>query len=158
MYGFFRKVFSFLAVLCCSCALIVNFFPLDSSAADVVTQDTSQISDVPMETLASADPRQDPIQITIESPSNGELVLTNQDTYITTISANQANGFKAVVLGLFGDYEMITKEYTYTGTNGYTTKQVTTESDYPWMISAGIFSIVLYCLFRMVGGVLCGRK
>lgn len=88
----------------------------------------------------------------------GELKLVSVDTDITRVSANNTNGFKSVVLALIGDYEMVTKEYTYTGNNGYTSKQVTTESDYAWMISAGIMLAVLYCFLRMLGGAIFGKR
>ena len=77
---------------------------------------------------------------------------------VQRISSSDSNGFKAVILDLIGDYEMVTKEYTYTGTNGYTTKQVTTEPDYAWMCSAAIFIIVLFCFLRILGGVICAKR
>lgn len=158
MNGLFRKIAWISCLCCCLCFLLGNLFSVAADDIPMVTEDTfSEISE-PTVTEANGDPDPQPIQITVNSPLEGEYTLTSEDTHITTISASDATGFKAVILGLFGDYEMITKEYTYTSTQGYTSKQVTTESDYPWIISAAIFTVVLYCLFRMIGGVLCGRK
>lgn len=92
-------------------------------------------------------------QETLEEPIIEEIEITSK-----SISSSETNGFKAVMLDLIGDYDMITKEYTYTSNNGYTSKQVTTESDYVWWFSCSIFALVLYCLFKMVGVIVLGRK
>lgn len=89
----------------------------------------------------------------LEEPVIEEIEITSR-----SISSSDTNGFKAVMLDLIGDYDMITKEYTYTSNNGYTSKQVTTESDYVWWFSCGIFALVLYSLFKMVGVIVLGRK
>lgn len=163
MYGFFRKVAWIFGLCCCLCFLIGNV--LSVAADDFQMVETSEVQDtsayIPDLEGAQAvtDPVQDPIIINVNSSLEGDFVLVDEDTHVTRVTAADANGFKAVILGLFGDYEMITKEYTYQNvSSGYSSKQVTTESDYPWMISAAIFIVVLYCLFRLIGGVLCGRK
>lgn len=74
------------------------------------------------------------------------------------ISPDDATGLKKLLLQLIGDYDMVTAEYTYTSSNGYTNKQVTTEPDYAWMITAALFIVVLWSLFRFVGGLACGRS
>lgn len=146
MNGFLSKISRFIIPCFVVCFLLISCLPL-ASASDL-TEPTEYI-----ENTEAVEPSQPALE-----PYNGDLVLTSVDTHIMTVTPNDANGFKKILLQLFGNYEMVTKEYTYTGTNGYTTKQVTTESDYPWMISAGLFTVVLYCLFRLLGGVLCGGK
>lgn len=153
MYGFHHKSILVSAVLCCICICFVNFVPLASAADFVSSEDTIE------ETVDTSNPDPEPIIIEVNnSQDTSDLVLTDFSTSIVTIDADNTTGFKSVVLGLIGSYDLVTKEYTYTGNNGYTQKQVTTESDYAWIISAGIFALVLYCLFRLMGGVLCGRK
>lgn len=163
MNGFLCKTFRILAICCCLCFLLGNIFSVAADDLQVVesseVQDTFSYIPDPEDIKAVPDPVQDPIIINVNSSLEGDFVLVDEDTHITRVTASDTNGFKAVILGLFGDYEMITKEYTYQNvSSGYSSKQVTTESDYPWMISAAIFTIVLYCLFRLIGGVLCGRK
>lgn len=143
MNGFFSKVFRFACIGLIICLCVIACVPLAAASDSDLIEDTTEIVE-PSEAVLV--------------PENNDLVLTSVDTHVMTVTPNDANGFKKVLLQLFGNYEMITKEYTYTGNNGYTSKQVTTESDYPWMISAAIFAIVLYSLFRLLGGVICGRK
>lgn len=143
MNGFFSKVFRFGCIGFIICLCVIACVPLASASDGDLIESTSDIVESTEAVLELED---------------HDLVLTSVDTHVMTVTPNDANGFKKVLLQLFGNYEMITKEYTYTSNNGYTTKQVTTESDYPWMISAAIFAIVLYSLFRLLGGVLCGRK
>ena len=74
------------------------------------------------------------------------------------VQPGEVNGLKKIILQLIGDYDMVTNEYTYTSSNGYTSKQVTTEPDYAWMISAAVFALVLWSLFRFVGGIANGKR
>lgn len=77
---------------------------------------------------------------------------------VSPVTPANSNGFKAVLLNLFGNYESIVTEHRYTNNQGYTSISIDIEPDYCWMISAAIFAIVLFCLFRILGGVICGRK
>lgn len=176
-YGLYRK--SILSVLSVCISLLFAFycFSLAARASEVVdseepsttteamvsealdNEEVTEFDILVSDSSSSSDPvTNDSYRSTVVSGDNEVWRLTDFQTSVTSIQAANSTGFKSVVLGLFGDYELITKEYTYTSSNGYTNKQVTTESDYPWMISAGIFTVVLYCLFRLLGGVLCGRK
>lgn len=95
----------------------------------------------------------------IDVPTTEPFVVSEEVVRsVSPVTPSDSNGFKAVILDLFGDYDTVVTEHRYTSSNGYTSVQVTTEPDYAWMIAAGIFTVVLYCLFRLLGGVLCGRK
>lgn len=130
MNGFFSKIIRYILPCIIICICIISCVPL-ASATDV-TEPTEFIEPTVTENQ----------NLGVPEP----MVLTNVSTDVRSVGPSDANGFKKILLQLFGDYDMITKEYTYTSTNGYTSKQVTTESDYPWMISAGIFTVVLYSL------------
>lgn len=73
------------------------------------------------------------------------------------ISASDANGFKAVVLGLLGDYDTIITDYTYQNQQGYTQHSIDVTPDWSWIGSGVIFLVVVYCSFRIIGGLLCSR-
>ena len=73
------------------------------------------------------------------------------------ISASDANGFKSVVLGLIGDYNTIITDYTYQNTQGYTQHSIDVTPDWSWIGSGVIFIVVVYCSFRIIGGLLCSR-
>lgn len=73
------------------------------------------------------------------------------------ISASDANGFKAVVLDLIGDYETIITDYTYQNQVGNVQHSIDVTPDWSWISSIALFAIVVYCAFRIVGGILCNR-
>ena len=75
------------------------------------------------------------------------------DTEVRTISSSNTNGLLSIMLDLIGDYDLVSKTVTYTGTSGYTNVQVTTETNYPWLCSCGIFALLLFCCCRFLGGV-----
>lgn len=128
------------------CVLAVTVLAMAAGASEVVTSDTEETSE------ASSEPE----QVSVEDP--WEIVNVEVTETVRAVTPNDANGLKKIMLQLIGDYEMVTKEYTYTSNNGYQTKQVTTESDYSWWFSCGVFALVLYSMFRLLGGVLIGRK
>lgn len=90
------------------------------------------------------------------SPYEGlQLMSTNVST--ERISAGDSNGFKAVLLGLLGDYETVITDYTYSNTQGYIQHSIDVTPDYSWCCSCGVFALVIFCFFRLVGGFLCNR-
>lgn len=154
MKKFLSFFLSFMFVLC----FILAISPF-VHAEDILEDTTEQNTDLPVsENDTTTETSFTPvINVNIDNnASEPQLIDFQVDT--VKVSANQANGFKAVLLSLFGDYEMVTKDYTYQSYSGSVSHSITTEPDYAWMISAAIFTVVLYCLFRLLGGVLCGRK
>ena len=73
------------------------------------------------------------------------------------VSAADASGLKAIILELLGDYDAVQVEWAYENNNGYTSYTREIQPDYPWLCSAAIFAIVLYCLIRMGVAMLCKR-
>lgn len=117
----------------------------NSSNAQVVVDITSLLTnsqDVKDDTI-------DPVEV-IE-PQLVQVEQTRQ-----TISSSDANGFKAVILDLLGDYETVVTDYTYTSTQGYTSHSIEIEQDYAWICTACIFGLLVYCTFRTIGGI-CAR-
>lgn len=67
-----------------------------------------------------------------------------------------SSGLKGILLDLFGPYDPVITQLRYqSNTSSNYTYVNNIELDYPWLCSAGIFAIVLYCLFRMGGALLC---
>lgn len=87
-----------------------------------------------------------------------EIVHEEVSRSISPVTPNDSNGFKKVILQLIGDYETVVTEHRYTNSNGYTSISVSTEPDYSWLCSCAIFLVVLFCIFRLIGGVICGRS
>lgn len=96
---------------------------------------------------------EDPVSSVVYEP----LQLRSVNISNETISASDANGFKAVILGLLGDYTTIITDYTYQNQQGYTQHSIDVTPDWSWVSSAAIFIVVVYCSMKMIGGFLCNR-
>lgn len=67
-----------------------------------------------------------------------------------------SSGLKGILLDLFGPYDPVITQLRYqSNTSSNYTYVNNIDLDYPWLCSAGIFAIVLYCLFKMGGALLC---
>lgn len=86
-----------------------------------------------------------PEQVTIE---NGDTTLA-----IMRISANDTTGLHSIMLRLIGDYNPIVKDYTYTSTQGYTTHSIDIQPDWSWIMTCALFIVVIFCTFRLIGGI-----
>lgn len=92
------------------------------------------------------------------SESSGEIKgeLVDETVTVYSVTASGSNGLKSVVLGLIGDYETVVTDYEYrTGSNSYVSHSIDIQPDYAWLASMFLFTLVIYCLFR-VGGALIG--
>lgn len=87
--------------------------------------------------------------------SNDDLQLVNVKSTVKRVSASDSNGFKAVILGMIGDYETVITDYTYSSGSGYTNHSISIERDYAWIWSCILFIVAVYCTFRIIGGMLC---
>lgn len=137
-----RKIISIVAVAVVCFALLI---PL------------AQASEVDEETSFT---EQTIIEVTEPAPVETQEHIVSVDVVrsVSPVTPQNANGLKKILLQTIGNYEMVTCEYTYTSSSGYTSKQVTTECDYAWIISAALFIIVLWSLFRFVGGLMTNAK
>lgn len=69
-----------------------------------------------------------------------------------------STGLKGILLDLFGPYEPTITQLQYRqGSNQYYTYVNDISPDYIWLSSAGIFALVLFCVFRLGGVVLSKR-
>lgn len=93
----------------------------------------------------------------VYSLGNESLQLRSVNVSNETITASDANGFKAVILGLLGDYTTIITDYTYQTQQGYTQHSIDVTPDWSWVCSSAIFVVVVYCSMKMIGGLLCSR-
>lgn len=83
---------------------------------------------------------------------------TEVHTEVLRISASDTSGFHAVVLGLLGDYNPIVKDYTYQSTQGYISHSIDIQPDWSWICSAAIFALIIFCLFRLLGGIFSWKR
>lgn len=67
-----------------------------------------------------------------------------------------ASGLKGILLNLFGSYDPPVTQLRYqANSNSNYTYVNDIQPDYPWLCSAAIFAIVLFCVFRLGGALLC---
>lgn len=74
---------------------------------------------------------------------------------LNPITSDDTTGLKSVLLELIGDYDAVVVEYQYQNNNmtGYNYLREV-QPDYVWLCSAGLFSLVIYCVFRLGGALL----
>ena len=85
----------------------------------------------------------------IKSPVLQKVEITSK-----RVSAEDTNGLKSVLLGMIGDYETVITDYTYNN-GSYNTHSISIERDYAWIWSAILLIVVMYCVFRAIGGIIC---
>ena len=90
----------------------------------------------------------------ILSLQNDPPVLKSVSRSNERISASDANGFKAVMLSLIGDYEMVITDYTYQNQSGYITHSINVELDYSWIFSCVMFIVIIFCTFLSCAKIL----
>lgn len=130
-----RFVYAFLCALLV-CSVHLSAVAVDDPDGEVLDALPVDVSSVDLDSLSYDDP-----------------VVT---TSLYRISASGTNGLKSLVLGLIGDYESIVTDYTYYNNNSsYQSHSITVTPDWPWIVSASFFALVLYCIFRLWGAALC---
>lgn len=81
------------------------------------------------------------------------MPLYTLDSGNTTIPTGS---LRSVLTQIIGPYSPVVVQYQYTnGSNTAYLREIM--PDYAWMISAAIFALVLYCVFRLWGVILCRR-
>ena len=76
--------------------------------------------------------------------------------------AEVLDGLKALISSIFGEYTPITTTSVITETVGNDTRQSLVETvapgaagvDYEWLAGVFLFGILLFCLMKLLGGVL----
>lgn len=76
---------------------------------------------------------------------------------LSPITPANTTGFVSVVLSVIGNYDPVVVEYRYQNSNGAYSYVREIQPDYPWLVSAGIFALVLFCVFRLWGAVFCKK-
>lgn len=125
-----------------------------SSGLTVVVNptDNSSLLEVIDRLASSGSSESDISSVSFDAPVLKSVNVSNE-----RISASDANGFKAVILGLIGDYDTIITDYTYQNQQGYTQHSIDVTPDWAWIGSGLIFLVCVFCFFRIVGGLLCSR-
>lgn len=94
-----------------------------------------------------------------------EVFFSVEDDYSISVFAVQTvpntpvtsgTGLKGILISLFGSYDPTITQFRYqsnTSTNYTYVNDIS--PDFPWLCSAAIFGLMIFCLFRLWGAVLC---
>lgn len=168
MHCFFRLLLCALALVSLVCpALAADAAPDEAASPSPVTVEAqtgekditvnvtvvNEAAPVPSdEPSAASAPVEDP---PLESPSNDVLTLKALDDS----APSDRSPLMEAVNGLFGEYQPRTYTVSTCLPDGSVAETVEPVPglaglDYAWLASFGLFALALYCVFRMIGGVL----
>lgn len=66
-----------------------------------------------------------------------------------------SDGLKGVLVSFIGEWESITLQHSYVDSSGNTVVDVDTIPDYPWIAAAVLLCLMVFCLFRIGGALIC---
>lgn len=104
---------------------------------------------------------EDPIETTSETqadPDPDGQYLVGVEVTTASVTPNDANGLKKIILQLIGNYVTVTTDYTYQSYSGSVSHSITTDPDYAWMCSLAVFLLMLYCIWRFIGGLFRAKQ
>ena len=97
-----------------------------------------------------------PEDYVIRSAGLDGLYSVDPQSVLAPVTSSNTTGLKSVLLSILGSYDPIVAEYQYLGNNGsYYNYIREIQPDYVWLSSAAVFAILLYCTWRLLGGLLC---
>lgn len=79
--------------------------------------------------------------------------LPSETRVVSPVTPSNSTGLKSILISIFGSYDPVVVEYQYSNTNGYYSYLREIQPDYPFICSAAIFALLVFCLFRFLGGV-----
>lgn len=146
-----RYVQIFVFVCVCLFGSVLSFADSPSSSGDGTIVDPVIIEKTDLTDLIDAI-KESSTPIIIEKENQEEPVKI--EAKAAPVTPSTTNGFHNVIINLLGNYEPITVDYEYrTGSSTYTSHSITTAPDWSWIASAAIFGIVIFCVFRFLGGL-----
>lgn len=91
---------------------------------------------------------------------DGTWELDGIEVYSTVspITPSNTDGLKSVLLSFLGNYDPIIVEYRYQNSNSTNYSYLReAQPDYVWIASFVLLALVIFCLFKLGGAVLCRR-
>ena len=99
----------------------------------------------------------DDVSVTPVSIDDPSVTITDISfASVSPVTPSSTSGLKAALLGILGNYDPVIVEYQYSGGNGYTNYLREIQPDYVWLCSAALLALVIYCLFKLGGGLIRG--
>lgn len=95
-----------------------------------------------------------PVPVSIDDP--GVTITDISLSSVAPVTPSSTSGLKAALLGILGNYDPVIVEYQYQSNQGYNSYLREVEPDYVWLCSAAFLALVIYCLFKLGGGLIRG--
>lgn len=95
-----------------------------------------------------------PPPVSIDDP--GVTITDISISSVAPVAPSSTSGFKAALLGILGNYDPVIVEYQYQSSQGYNNYLREVQPDYVWLCSAALLALVIYCLFKLGGGLIRG--
>lgn len=89
-------------------------------------------------------------------PVNDTITDISIFTSVAPVTPSDASGFKAVLLGLLGNYDPVIVEYQFQSSQGYNNYLREVQPDYVWLCSFALLALMIFCIFRLGGALLRG--
>ena len=89
-------------------------------------------------------------------PVNDIITDVNILTSLAPVTPSDTSGFKAVLLGLLGNYDPVIVEYQYQSSQGYNNYLREVQPDYVWLCSFALLALMIFCIFKLGGALLRG--
>lgn len=90
-------------------------------------------------------------------PSDDMQYVGTQLLSLSPVTPSNSSGFKAVLLGLLGNYDTIVTVHQYqSSSSGYSSYVTDVQPDYVWLAGAALLLLLIYCLFRLGGALIHG--
>ena len=95
-----------------------------------------------------------PTPVSIDDP--GVTITDISLSSVSPVTPSSTSGLKGALLGILGNYDPVIVEYQYQSSQGYNNYLREVQPDYVWLCSAALLALVIYCLFKLGGGLLRG--
>ena len=95
-----------------------------------------------------------PTPVSIDDP--GVIITDISLSSVAPVTPSSTSGLKAALLGILGNYDPVIVEYQFQSSQGYNNYLREVQPDYVWLCSAALLALVIYCLFKLGGGLIRG--
>jgi hypothetical protein len=92
--------------------------------------------------------------VSIDDP--GVTITDISFSSVAPVTPSSTSGLKAALLGILGNYDPVIVEYQFQSGQGYNSYLREVQPDYVWLCSAAFLALVIYCLFKLGGGLIRG--
>lgn len=91
----------------------------------------------------------------IIAPVQDPGIYLGSDVSVYAANDPESSDLKSVLQQFLGDWETVVVSHNYQMSDGSIQTVNETVPDYPWLCSAGLLCLMIFCLFRLGGSILC---